>query len=105
MGKKSGSGSGMNNPDHIFGVNILKFFDVDPGSGMENNDSGSGIWDPGWKEVRSGINIPDLQHCVSVPYTGYRRLFSTSLFPPCLHKTAGSRFFLKISMRVESWRF
>jgi hypothetical protein len=44
MGKKSGSGSGfgMNNPDHfshslitIFWVKILKFFDVDPGSGME----------------------------------------------------------------------
>jgi hypothetical protein len=38
MGKKSGSGSGMNNPDHIcesletiFGVKILKFFDADPG--------------------------------------------------------------------------
>jgi hypothetical protein len=42
MGKKSGSGSGMNNPDHIFGslktifgVKILQFFAVDPGSGME----------------------------------------------------------------------
>jgi hypothetical protein len=38
MGKKSGSGSGKNNPDHIsdsletiFGVKILKFFDADPG--------------------------------------------------------------------------
>jgi hypothetical protein len=36
------SGSGMNNPDHnserlktIFWVKILKFFDADPGSGME----------------------------------------------------------------------
>jgi hypothetical protein len=46
MGRKSASGSGMNNPDHIFqsletiflvfwGVKILKFFVVDPGSGME----------------------------------------------------------------------
>ncbi len=42
MDKKSGSGSGMNNPDHIsesletiFGVKILKFFDADPGSGMK----------------------------------------------------------------------
>jgi hypothetical protein len=42
MGKKLGSGYGMNNPDHIsesletiFWVKILKFFDVDPGSGME----------------------------------------------------------------------
>jgi hypothetical protein len=38
MGKKSGPGSGMNNPDHIsesletvFRVKILKFFYVDPG--------------------------------------------------------------------------
>ena len=42
MGKKSGSGSGMNNPDHIsvsletiFLVKLLKFFDADPGSGMD----------------------------------------------------------------------
>jgi hypothetical protein len=42
MGKKTGSGSGMNNPDHIserlknnFWVKIRKFFDVDPGSGLE----------------------------------------------------------------------
>jgi hypothetical protein len=45
MDKKSGSdpgsGSGMNNPDHIseslktnFWVKKLKFFDADPGSGM-----------------------------------------------------------------------
>jgi hypothetical protein len=43
-----GSGSGMNNPDNffesletIFWVKILKFFDVDPGSGMEKIR----IWD------------------------------------------------------------
>jgi hypothetical protein len=42
MGTKSGSGSGMNNPDHIsesletiFLVKTLKFFDADPGSGLE----------------------------------------------------------------------
>jgi hypothetical protein len=53
MGKKSGSG--MNNPDNIseslkkfFGLKILKFFDEDPGSGME--------------KIGSGINIPDSQH-------------------------------------------
>jgi hypothetical protein len=43
MGKKSGSGSGIYNPDHIsesletiFWVKIpvLKFFDADPGSGI-----------------------------------------------------------------------
>ncbi len=58
-------GSGMNNPDHIFfiflelrnhffaffGVKILKFFDEDPGSGMETVRIG----DPGWKRVGSGI--------------------------------------------------
>jgi hypothetical protein len=39
MDRKSASGSGMNNPDHIFysletifWVKILKFFDEDPGS-------------------------------------------------------------------------
>jgi hypothetical protein len=38
MGKKSGSGTWKNNPDHIsesletiFSVKILKFFDADPG--------------------------------------------------------------------------
>jgi hypothetical protein len=53
MGKKSGSGSGMNNPDHIsetleiiYWVKILKFFDVVPG----------------WKKFGS-INIPNSQHC------------------------------------------
>jgi hypothetical protein len=47
MGKKSRSGSGMINPDHIseslkniFWVKILKLFDVDPGSGMEKFGSG-----------------------------------------------------------------
>jgi hypothetical protein len=40
----------MNNPDHIsesletiFWVKMLKFFDVDPGSGMENSDPGKNI--------------------------------------------------------------
>jgi hypothetical protein len=42
MGKKSGTGSGMNNPNHIFEsletifwIKILNFFDADPGSRME----------------------------------------------------------------------
>ncbi len=54
MGKKLGSGSGMNNPDHIserletvFWVKILKFVDADPG----------------WKKFGSGITFPDSQHC------------------------------------------
>jgi hypothetical protein len=66
MGKKSGSGSGMNIPIHIsesletiFWVKKLKFFDVDP-------DPQSGIFrtlDPGWEKFGSGMFIPDLQHC------------------------------------------
>jgi hypothetical protein len=63
-------GSGMNNPDIIFlslktnffaflGVKIYKFFDEDPGSGMETDRIRDGKKsDPG-----SGINIPDPQHC------------------------------------------
>ncbi len=50
MDKKSGSGSGMNNSDHIsesletiFWVKILKFFDTDAG----------------WKKFGSGMFIPD----------------------------------------------
>ncbi len=51
MGKKSGSGSGMNNPNHIsesleeilLKIQILKFFDAaDPGWG-EKIGSGSGL--------------------------------------------------------------
>jgi hypothetical protein len=64
MGKKSGSGSGMNNRDPIsesletsFGVKILKFFDADPGSGIFLT------LDPGWKKFGSGMKIPDPQHC------------------------------------------
>jgi hypothetical protein len=51
MGKKSGSGSGMNSVDHIsesletiFWVKILKFFDADLGSGMEKFGSGIKSW-------------------------------------------------------------
>ncbi len=70
MGRKSASGSRMNNPNHIFyslettffgcfGVKILKFFDADPGSGMETDripDGKSRIRDPG-----STSRTP--QHC------------------------------------------
>jgi hypothetical protein len=50
MGKKSRSGSWMNNPDHIsaynqfFGLRILQFFHADPGSGIFLT------LDPGWKK-------------------------------------------------------
>jgi hypothetical protein len=54
MVKKSGPGSGMNNPGHvsesletIFWVKILKFFDADQGSGSRMEKFGSGIQDPG----------------------------------------------------------
>jgi hypothetical protein len=53
MGKNSGFGSGLNNPDHIseglktiFGVKILKLFNAVLGSGIrdgKNSDPGSGI--------------------------------------------------------------
>jgi hypothetical protein len=46
MGKKSGYGSGMNNPGHInesfFGVKIVKFFDANPGWKKIR------MRDPGW---------------------------------------------------------
>jgi hypothetical protein len=67
MGKKSGSGCGMNNPDHIsksletiLWLKYLKVFDVDPGSGIEKiliRDGKNS--DPG-----SGINILAPQHCI-----------------------------------------
>ncbi len=68
MGRKSASGSGMNNLDHIFkslepfffwGVKLLKFFDEDPGW----RQFGSGIRDVKKSDPGSGINIPDPQHC------------------------------------------
>jgi hypothetical protein len=69
MGRKSAFGSGIRDEqpgsyfielrNHFFGVKILKFFDADPGSGMETVR----IRDPGWKNVGSGINIRDPQYC------------------------------------------
>jgi hypothetical protein len=57
----------MNNPDHIseslktiFLVKIIKFFDMDPGSGMEK----FGYWIRDGKNSDPGarINIPNPQH-------------------------------------------
>ncbi len=73
MGRKSASGSGIRDEqpgsyylelrNHffgLFGVKILKFFDVDPGFGMETVRIRDGKKsDPGF-----GINIPDPQHCM-----------------------------------------
>ncbi len=57
----------MNNPDHIsesqktiFWVKILKFFDANPGFGMEK--FGSGLRDGMNSYPGSGLNIPDPQH-------------------------------------------
>jgi hypothetical protein len=64
MGRKSASGFGIRDEipgsyflelrNHFFGfdgVKILKFFDVDPGSGIKTVR----IRDPGWEKVGSGI--------------------------------------------------
>jgi hypothetical protein len=67
MSKKSGSGSGINNPDHIsesletiFSVITLKFFDADLGPGMkkiqirDGKNSGPGSWiHPGTATLRN----------------------------------------------------
>jgi hypothetical protein len=67
MGKKSASGSGMNNPDQIFELRNhffgLKYFNSlmrirDPGW----RQFGSGIRDGKKSDPGSGINIPDPQH-------------------------------------------
>ena len=61
-------GSGLRNHFFaFFGVKILKFFDEDPGSGMETvriRDPGSGMEKSRIRDPGSGINIPDPQHCV-----------------------------------------
>ncbi len=76
-GRKSASGSGIWDPGWttriiffrdqkpffcFYGVKILKFFDEDPGSGMET----ARIRDPGWKksDPGSGIIIPDPPHWI-----------------------------------------
>jgi hypothetical protein len=55
MGRKSGSGSGMNNPDHIF-WSLETIFLVFFGSGMEKIR----IQDPEWKKVGSEIQAKHL---------------------------------------------
>jgi hypothetical protein len=64
MAKKSGSGSGIKNPDHIsesleiiFWAKILKFFDADPDQGSLTEKiliRESGIWDGKNVEPGSG---------------------------------------------------
>jgi hypothetical protein len=49
MGKKSGSGSGMNKPDHISQSSKKQSF------GLKYLNSLMWIRDPGWKKFESGI--------------------------------------------------
>jgi hypothetical protein len=69
MGKKSGSGSGKNDPDHTVFPRAQK--------PLKYLNSLMRIRDPGWKKFGSGIrdgkpdpesgeNIPDPQHCLAV---------------------------------------
>jgi hypothetical protein len=68
MGRKSASGSGMNNPDHIFQsletiflrLKYLYFLMWIPDPGWRQ--FGSGIRDGKKSDPGSGINIPDPQH-------------------------------------------
>jgi hypothetical protein len=66
MGKKSGSGSGMNTQDHIyesletiFLIKILNFFDADPGSGMDASGIPEGSEEVGWL---AGEALARVQH-------------------------------------------
>jgi hypothetical protein len=67
MGRKSASGSRMNNPNHIFYSLETIFLVV---LGLKYLSFLMRIQDPGWRQigsgmekVGSGINIPDPQHC------------------------------------------
>jgi hypothetical protein len=85
MGKKSGSGSWMNKPDHIsesleiiFGVKILL---------MRIRDGKKS--DPGWEKFGSGINIPDPQdwyspngRCLAMNIYKVSPFLTCSLAPP-----------------------
>ena len=91
MGRKSASVSGIRDEQpgsyfielrhQFFGileVKTLKFFDEDPGSGIENVR----IWAPGWKKVGSGKHIPDPQHCrVLIHSSGKTQGGTVSAFP------------------------
>jgi hypothetical protein len=67
MGKKSGSGSGLKNPDHISESLETNFLGLNYfNSLMRIRDPGwKKMWvrDPGWKKFGSEINIPAPQHC------------------------------------------
>jgi hypothetical protein len=63
MGKKSGSGSGMNHPDHISKSVETNFFGL---KYLNSLMGGSGIQDGKNSDPGSGLNIPDPQHCTLV---------------------------------------
>ncbi len=89
-GRKSASGSAIRDEqpgsyflelrNHFFcflGVKILKFFDEDPGSGMETVR----IRDPGWKKVGSGIRDKHPGSATLVElYTGIQCVWSSFKF-------------------------
>jgi hypothetical protein len=67
----------------FFGVKILKFFDEDPGSEIQDGDSS----DPG-----SEINIPDPPHWAAEIFLS---MFGSNFCPP------GSRSALRIRIRMR----
>jgi hypothetical protein len=62
MGKKSRNGSGIRIQDEQPGSYFLELTNYF--LGLKYLNSLMRIRDPGWKKFRSGINIPDPQHCV-----------------------------------------
>ncbi len=85
MGKKSGSGSGTNNPDHIsysletiFGLKYLNSLMRIRDPRWEKLGSGSGIRG---KKVGSGMYIPDPQHCKKNCSAGLGNIFGPGSHP------------------------
>jgi hypothetical protein len=76
----------------FFGVTILKFFDEDPGSGMETVR----IRDPGWKKV--GSEIRD-KHPGSATLTKMIRI----LDPQHCESGSRSRFYVTKNGKILHW--
>ncbi len=116
-GRKSASGSGIRNEQPgsyflelknlffaLFGVKKLKFFDEDPGSGMETVR----IRDPGWKKVGSGIQDKHPESATLQKSSSPKRV----LFYPITYGTVGtfrSIFVDKgkenVTKQFQSWGF
>jgi hypothetical protein len=56
---------------------------MDPQHWIKHLNSLMRIWDPGWKKFGSWMNVPDPQHCLSVPTLVQRQNFR----PPALGAT------------------